>query len=175
MRASVRLSDLNASGRETFVSAVGPIFERSPWIAERTWPRRPFPSVAALHQALVSAVQEASAQEQLALIQAHPDLVGRMARDPSLSAESSREQAAAGLDELSREEAEALLSFNRAYRQRFGFPFVICARENRKEAILRSFPERLVHSPEQERATALSEIARIAWLRLNDTVTEEQG
>ena len=175
MNGPVTLSDLNAASRETFVSVVGPAFERSPWIAERTWPRRPFESVTALHQALVSTVQEASADEQIGLILAHPDLVGRMARNPSIGAASAREQAAAGLDELSGEEAEAFRSFNRAYRERFGFPFVICARENRKERILRAFPERLAHSHDQERATALSEIARIAWLRLTDTVREEQG
>lgn len=174
MRDGVPLTDLNDAARERFVSIVGPVFERSPWIAERAWPRRPFPTVAALHQALGGVVQGASAEEQIGLIRAHPDLVGRMARDPDIGLPSAREQAAAGLDEMSPDEAHALLSFNRAYRDRFGFPFVICARENRKEAILRAFPERLAHSPEQERATALSEIARIAWLRLKDVVTEDQ-
>jgi len=168
-----KLPELNAATREEFVSTVGPVFEHSPWIAERTWTRRPFPTVTALHEALVATVRAASADEQLGLIRAHPDLVGRMARDPSIGSVSAREQAAAGLDALSPSEADAFLSFNKAYRQRFGFPFVICARENRKDAILRAFPERLAHSPEQEVSTALSEIARIAWLRLQDLVTEE--
>jgi OHCU decarboxylase len=173
MNGPVKLSDLNAAGRARFVSVVGPVFERSPWIAERTWPRRPFPSVAALHQALVSIVQESSTDEQLGLIRAHPDLVDRMARDPSIGASSAREQAAAGLDELSAEEAYRFLSFNHLYRERFGFPFVICARENRKDAILAAFPSRLAHSREQEIATALAEIAKIARLRLVDAVTED--
>ena len=168
----VALQDLNASDRARFVSVCGPVFESSPWIAERTWPQRPFATLQAVHRALVSTVEAASQEEKLALIRAHPDLVGRLAEAPALGALSAGEQAAAGLTSLSLEEAERFRSSNRAYHDRFGFPFVICARENRKEAILRAFPERLRHSRDQEISTALSEIARIAWLRLQDAVVE---
>ena len=85
---------------------------------------------------------------------------------------STAEQAAAGLDALSPGEVEAFERYNQAYRDRFGFPFVICAREHRKDAILAAFPIRLAHTAEQERAAALAEIGRIGWLRLLDAVTE---
>jgi len=168
----VTLRDLNTASQARFTSVCGPLFEGSPWIAERTWPRRPFSSLQAMHRALVSTVETASREEKLALIRAHPDLVGRLAQAPVLGALSAGEQAAAGLTSLSLEEADRFRSLNRVYHDQFGFPFVICARENRKEAILRAFPERLRHSPDQEIATALSEIARIAWLRLQDAVVE---
>lgn len=166
------LAELNACDLPRFLEVCGPLYEHSPWVAERAFSHRPYASREALHAALVAAVAAATGDEQLALIRAHPDLVGRLAREGRLTAASTGEQAAAGLDELTSDEIAAFERFNRAYRDRFGFPFVICARENRKEAILAAFPVRLAHSAEEERIAALTEIARIGRLRLNDAVGE---
>ena len=170
--APVPLPALNAADRAGFVAVCGPLFESSPWIAERAWSLRPFASLEALHAGLMETVRAAAPEEKLALIGAHPDLVGRLAREGRLTVESRGEQAAAGLQELSAQEVGRFERLNREYRQKFGFPFVICARENRKEAILAAFPARLAHTREQEIAAALSEIAKIARLRLADAVTE---
>ena len=167
----VPLSTVNQLDRESFVEVVGPVFEHSPWIAERTWPLRPFDSVEALHEALCRTVSDAEPEEQLRLIQAHPDLVGRAARAGTLTPASTREQAGAGLGALSAEEVALFDRYNEAYKDRFGFPFVICARENKKESILSAFPVRLTNSRQEEIATALSEIAKIAWFRLNDALS----
>lgn len=164
------LADLNAAGRDAFVAALGHVFEHSPWVAAAAWERRPFADVAALHAAMVAAVAGAGPERQLALIRAHPDLAGRLALAGQLTAESSREQAAAGLDALSPDELRRFAAYNEAYKERFGFPFVICARENKKAAILAAFPVRLAHAPDDEVATALAEIAKIARLRLDDLV-----
>ncbi|MBU6222371.1 MAG: 2-oxo-4-hydroxy-4-carboxy-5-ureidoimidazoline decarboxylase [Planctomycetes bacterium] len=166
------LADLNACDLPRFLEVCGPLYEHSPWVAERAFARRPFASLESLHAALVQAVADAAADEQLALIRSHPDLVGRLAREGRLTAASTGEQAAAGLDALSESEVDAFERFNREYRDRFGFPFVICARENRKDAILAAFPVRLGHTAEQERATALAEIGKIGRLRLLDAVSE---
>jgi 2-oxo-4-hydroxy-4-carboxy-5-ureidoimidazoline decarboxylase len=168
----VALAELNSRDESGFVSVCGPLFEGSPWIAARTWERRPFSSLDALLRELTATVERASEEEKVGLISAHPDLVGRLAREGRLTRESSHEQAAAGLDSLSEGEAASLDRFNREYREKFGFPFVICARENRKEAILDAFPRRLLHSREQEIAAALAEIGKIARLRLLDRVAE---
>lgn len=167
------LRDLNLADRDAFVAVVGPVFEHSPWIAARAWEQRPFVGLAPLHQALCQTVQAATLEEKLALIRVHPDLVGQAARAGTLTSESSREQAAAGLGELGPEEIAVFDGFNRQYRQQFGFPFVICARQNKKDAILAAFPVRLAHTREEEIAVALHEIAKIAWLRLADAVSEE--
>lgn len=168
----MKLSDLNNCSVPGFVAVCGAAFEHSPWIAERTAARRPFRSRDELHSALCATVGAASADEQLALIRAHPDLVGRMARRANLTSESAREQSAAGLDDLTVEESRQLDEFNTAYRAKFGFPFVICARENKKHAILAAFPARLTNTPDREASTALAEIAKIARLRLFDAVEE---
>jgi allantoate deiminase len=166
------LADLNAGSRESFVAACGGFFEHSPWVAERVWAQRPFASVADLHEKMCAVVRSASTDEQLALIRAHPDLVGRLAREGRLTRESTAEQAAAGLAALTAGEVEAFERYNAAYRDRFGFPFVICARENKKDAILAAFPARLQNSREQEIATAFREIEKIARLRMDDAIDE---
>ncbi len=168
----VNLSELNRCGLTDFVTVCGPLFELSPWIAARTWSRRPFPSIDALHRELVKTLEQSTEMEKLDLIRSHPDLVGRLAREGRLTAQSTAEQAAAGLDSVTPEEAAMFEKYNLDYRRRFGFPFVICARQNRKEAILTAFPERLSHTRDQEVQTALEEIAKIARLRLIDAVTE---
>jgi 2-oxo-4-hydroxy-4-carboxy-5-ureidoimidazoline decarboxylase len=109
-------------------------------------------------------VRAAGEERQIALIRAHPDLVGHAV----LSAESSREQAAAGLTDLESGEIAEFDRYNTAYKARFGFPFVICARRNRKDAMLRAFPERLLHGRDDEIAVALEQIFQIAALRLAD-------
>ncbi len=158
----------NELGQHEFVRVFGPVFEHSPWVAERTWAKRPFESVEALHRALCGTVSEANPAEQLALIRAHPDLVGRAARAGTLTPASRGEQASAGLERLTAEESTRFQSLNQEYHQKFGLPFVICARLNKQEAILSGFATRLQNSRAQEIETALSEIGKIAWLRLLD-------
>lgn len=170
--AKPTVSQLNASDRDAFVRVCGSLFEHSPWIAERTWAKRPFASRDALHAALVTTMNAASIDDQVRLIASHPDLVGRLAREGQLTSESTQEQKAAGLDALLPEDVAAFDRFNAAYRDKFGFPFVICARENRKAAILEAFPRRLAQPLATEIATALVEIAKIARLRLMDAVQE---
>jgi OHCU decarboxylase len=166
------LHSLNQTTREHFVAVCGPLFEHSPWIAERTWLKRPFASVDSLHVALCRTMYSATSEEQVRLIQCHPDLVGRLAREGRLTRESTAEQSAAGLTHLTDEDVAAFDRFNQQYREKFGFPFVICARENRKAAILAAFPVRLNNTRAQEIQTALDEIAKIARLRLLDAVED---
>lgn len=164
------LHAVNALDREAFMARLGFLFEDSPSIVARAWDLRPFESLDDLHTKLCSVMYAASPDEQIALIRAHPDLVGRAALTGTLAPTSTREQAAAGLDRLTPDEIGTFKRLNRAYAERFGFPFVICARENKKESILAGFEQRLGHSREQEIATALGEIAKIARLRLLDAV-----
>ncbi|TVR74680.1 MAG: 2-oxo-4-hydroxy-4-carboxy-5-ureidoimidazoline decarboxylase [Spirochaetaceae bacterium] len=169
---ALTLRELNSLDRNRFVRICGGFYENSPWIVEKVWEQRPFPTVEALHRACSTVVEGADEEAQVALIRAHPDLVGRLAREGGLTRESTAEQAAAGLDVVSEAEARNFERLNREYRDRFEFPFVICARENRKEAILAAFPERLRKSRREEIGTALREIGKIALLRMHDRVTE---
>lgn len=168
------LAALNAADRATFVAAVGFAFEHSPWIAEAAWEHRPFADFDALVGALVRTVQGAPVERRVALIAAHPDLAGRVAREGRLTAASRGEQAAAGLDRLTSQEISRFDAANDAYRARFGFPFVICAREHDKLSILAALERRAANDREAEIAAALGEIAKIARLRLRDAVKDER-
>jgi urate oxidase/2-oxo-4-hydroxy-4-carboxy-5-ureidoimidazoline decarboxylase len=159
------IADLDRLDRDAFVAEVGFAFESSPWVAEAAWEERPFGSLGELHGAMVRAVEQAPEERQLALIRAHPELGG----GDDLTPASAAEQAGAGLDRPGEERAR-LERAVAAYRERFGFPFVICVREHTPASIVASAEERLGHSPDEERATALAEIAKIAALRLEDHV-----
>jgi urate oxidase / 2-oxo-4-hydroxy-4-carboxy-5-ureidoimidazoline decarboxylase len=159
------IGELGRLDRDAFVAEVGFAFESSPWVAEAAWEERPFGSVGELHAAMVRAVERAPEQRQLALIRAHPELGG----GDDLTPASAAEQAGAGLD---RPGDERLSRATAAYRERFGFPFVICVREHTPASIVASAEERLGKSPGEERATAIGEIAKIAALRLEDRVGE---
>jgi OHCU decarboxylase len=127
----VTLHEINALDQPAFVARLGALFEDSPWIAAFAWHTRPFASRDALYQALCQIMYGASEERQLALIQAHPDLVGRAALAGTLTTESTREQAAAGLDHLSPDEIATFSRLNAAYRERFDFPFVISRRKSK--------------------------------------------
>ena len=162
------LSDLNQADRAAFTAALGHLFEHSPWVAEQTWLKRPFGDAAQLHAGLCVTMRTAPPEWQLALIRAHPDLAGRLTQQKKLTAESTREKASAGLDQLSDVELAEFTRNNDAYQAKFGFPFIICARLNAKAAILAAMQARLPNPPAAEHTTALAEIEKIAWLRLQD-------
>jgi OHCU decarboxylase len=150
------------------------LFEHSPWVAEAAWERRPFQTAGELGDALEAAMRDAPGERRLALIRAHPELAGREADEGTLTAESSREQASAGLDRLTATELQALEHLNRGYRERFGFPLIVCVREHTKESIISWGSSRLQHSQDQEIELALGEIAKIARLRLAEMLGESR-
>jgi 2-oxo-4-hydroxy-4-carboxy-5-ureidoimidazoline decarboxylase len=166
----ISLAELNTFSREAFVDHLGAIYEHSSWIAEGTWPSRPFASVDDLRAKLDATLKAAPPQARLELIKAHPDLAGRLARAGQLTNESTQEQQSAGLDRMTAGEAAEFDRLNAAYLDQFGFPFVICARLNDRSTILQAFRRRLTHTREEEIATALAEIHQIAGLRLAQIV-----
>lgn len=152
---------------DAFIARFGFLFEHSPWVVERAARRRPF---ADLHAGLMKVVADASEEDQLALVRAHPELAGKAAIDRSLTPESSAEQASVGLDRLTEVEFERFHTLNATYRARFGFPFVICVRLTDKAGILAAMERRLRNDPAVEFATALAEIGQIVRLRLEGMV-----
>ena len=167
----VSLDSLNAADRKAFTAAIADVMELAPWVADEAFARRPFTSLAALYQAMTDAVKSAGDDRQKALINGHPDLAGKAAREGKLTADSTAEQAAAGLDRLSEQEFADFHRLNDAYRTKFGMPFIVCVRRHGKASILRQFERRLNNDAAAERNTALTEIFRIAALRLDQRVT----
>ncbi len=165
------LENLNRIEPGEFIDLLGGVYEHSPWVAERATASRPFSSRDELLARLSDVVETASDEEKLTLIRAHPDLAGKLARAGALTPESVREQAGLGLDRLGDEEYDRFSRLNTAYRERFGFPFIICARLSTRPGVLQAFETRLTHDRETEIAEALRQIHLIARLRVEDLVS----
>ena len=148
---------------DAFIRHYGGLFEHSPWVVMRAAARLPLSDV---HSGLMAVVHEATPDEQLMLIRAHPELAGKAAIDRTLTAESAAEQASAGLDRLTPEEYDRFHALNAAYAERFGFPFIICVRLTNKAGILAAMEKRLANDRDTEIATALEQIGEIVRLRL---------
>ena len=159
------LESLNLLPVSGFVDAVGDVFEHAPWVAEGAAGKRPFPTVAALHAAMLDTVKSSPAERQLAFIRAHPELGSKVKR-ADLTADSQAEQGGLGLDRLSEAEFTRFTKLNAAYRDKFGIPFIICVRRHTRDSILRQFQRRLDNDPATERQAALDEIALITRLRM---------
>ncbi len=157
--------------KAAFVARFGGIFEHSPWIAERAWALELGPahdSAVGLHCALARMFRSASEAERLGVLTAHPDLAGKLAQAKRLTAESTSEQASAGLDALTDEERATFQKLNADYVAKFGFPFIIAVRDNTKASILSAFQTRIANDRATEFATACAQVERIAELRLKD-------
>ncbi|CAF3345364.1 unnamed protein product [Rotaria socialis] len=155
--------------RETFIHRFGSIFEHSPWIAERAFDGELGPAndnATGLHFALRTQFRAASDDERLQVLVAHPDLAGKLAAAKLLTAESTNEQASAGLDMLTSEEKQIFTELNNSYTKKFSFPFIIAVKDNTKASILDAFKCRLDNDRETEFQTACAQVERIAYLRL---------
>jgi len=168
---SVSLEKLNAAAAKEFVSALAGIYEQSPWVAEVAAASRPFATLATLHEFMSSAVLAANDTRKLALLNAHPDLAGKAARDGTLTVDSKAEQQGAGLDRLTEEELGDFQAFNDSYRAKFGFPFIICVLRHTKDSVLRQLKRRSKNTLSAERDIAVNEVIRIAALRLERHVS----
>ncbi|MXQ07494.1 allantoinase PuuE [Alphaproteobacteria bacterium GH1-50] len=167
-RGVERPSDMD---RAAFVAEFGGIFEHSPWIAERAHDLELGPthdSARGVHAALTRVFRSASDAERLGVLNAHPDLAGKLAAARRLTAESTAEQASAGLDALTDDERAAFTDLNTRYTERFGFPFIIAVKDNTKASIMEAFRRRIENDRETEFATACAQVERIAELRLLD-------
>ncbi len=152
-----------------FIEAFGDVYEHSPWVAEAAWARGitgRHDEVEVLAAMMADIVATAGMDRKCALIEAHPDLAGKAAVRGELTSASSFEQAGAGLAECSPEEFTVFQACNNAYREKFGFPFIMAVKNSNRHDILAGFEARLKNSPEREFETALAEIDKIAQFRL---------
>ncbi len=156
--------------KDQFVESLGGMYEHSPWVAEAAFDHGPpeLGDVTALVAAMRAEVDTASAPAQMALLRAHPDLAGKLAVSGELTADSTAEQASAGLDNCSAAEFERFQTFNSTYVEKFGFPFIMAVKGSNRQAILQAFERRVCNDASTEFATALEQVHRIAELRIQD-------
>ena len=161
------LWELNRITPGAFSTALGGIFEHSPWVAERASTARPFGSIAALHAAMLDVVDAAPEAKRLALIRAHPELAGKAAIRGQLTADSTMEQSGAGLSQCTAEELARLTALNAAYNAKFDFPFILAVKGYDRAGILREFERRIQRDRDTEFDEALAQIGKITRFRLD--------
>ena len=161
------VAELNEVDSETFVDTLGGIYETSPWVAERASEARPFDSVDEIQETMKRVVQNATREKKLELLRAHPDLGERT----KMTDASKKEQASAGLDQLSEEQYEAFQRLNEQYREKFGFPFIMAVKNESTEVIREAMERRVEQSNSAEFQTAIEEVHTIARFRLEELLT----
>lgn len=161
------LAALNHCPPAQFVATLGSVFEHAPWVAEAVLPQRPFADVPALHAAMLSVLQALPEPALLELLRGHPELAGEAARRGLMTRDSASEQGRLALHDLAAEEAARWDTLNAAYRQRFGFPFILCIARHSRDSALAAFEQRLQHDRATELRLALDEIAEISRRRLD--------
>ena len=171
MSQTYTLDQLNAMPAADFIQALGGIYEHSAWVAQAAAAQRPFAHAAALADAMRAIVDGAGDAAQIKLVRAHPELAGKAAVRGELTAESTREQSGAGLDQCSAAQFEQLQSLNRQYNEKFGFPFILAVRGYDRAGIIDEFARRVNNDPATELQTCINQIHRIAQFRLNDLVS----
>ncbi|MGC3983968.1 MAG: 2-oxo-4-hydroxy-4-carboxy-5-ureidoimidazoline decarboxylase [Pseudorhodoferax sp.] len=166
------LAQLNAADASAFADRLGDVFEHAPWVAAAIAPQRPFPSVDALHRAMLAAVAARPEDARVALFNGHPELAGAAARLGDMTADSVREQGGLALGALGAEDGARWDGLNAAYRARFGFPFILCIKRHTRASALAVFAARLANDRAAELANTLAEIGRITRLRLAERIAD---
>ncbi len=168
----MRLAELNQADRAQFVAALGAVFEHAPWVADTAYAARPFASRDALHGAMMAAVERAPADRRVEFLNGHPELGSRAEIVADLTRDSRDEQMSAGLTRLSADESAWFQARNRAYREKFGFPFIIAVRRHTKQGIMDAMERRLAGAVDAELAQALREVGVITRLRLDGLIED---
>ena len=167
MTSKLYIEDLNKATEDEFTEALKDIYEHSSWIPREAAQLRPFANVEALHQAMLKIVKQASKDQQLALLRAHPQLAGQEAKEGTLTDSSTEEQAAANLNALSNAEMQEITAFNNQYMEKHSFPFIIAVKNHTKAGIFSEFKKRINHDTNSELFTALTQVGLIATFRLS--------
>jgi 2-oxo-4-hydroxy-4-carboxy-5-ureidoimidazoline decarboxylase len=167
MTQRLPLAAVDQLAEDAFIALLGGVYEHSPWVAERAARRRPHHTVETLARVMQEEVLQAGVDAQLALIRAHPELIGRPAPSDLITDESRSEQASAGLDRSTEQQMQEMRALNRGYRERFGFPFIVAVRGLARDDIVAQLRQRSTRSRSEEFARCLEEIGKIARFRLD--------
>ncbi|KAF6036905.1 URAD [Bugula neritina] len=169
------ITEVNKMRFKEFIRLFGNVIENCPLVAAAVWSDLPVRNLESLQTSIEKFVDQLSSAGKVGMLRCLPDLAGRLAAAGQMSDDSKLEQKAAGLDDLTPSEKSQINSLNKRYKDKFGFPFVICARENKKDAILKGLAQRLNNEKDQEIRIGVSEVKKICWLRLTRIVSQRSS
>ncbi|CAH0628813.1 unnamed protein product [Chrysodeixis includens] len=170
--SKISISEVNSLSDKQFESVFGGVIELCKDAAVQVKKKRPFQSLEVLCDAFQTYLQELSVEDKVVILKLHPDLAGRLADLGQLTQESTEEQKAAGLDKLTSEQKQILEERKNRYNKKFGFPFIICARENKIQSIMDGLQVRYDNTYEEEVLIGINEVKKICRLRILDIVKQ---
>lgn len=168
---TVTLDDVNRMDAAAFSATFGDTFELAPWVAKGAYAKRPFATVAALHQALWDTFNAAPRAEHITFLRNLPDIGDKNVAAGGITEDSKREQAAAGINALNDAELARLKALNQAYKAKFGYGYTICVLRNTPEMIMSQIERRMTYDPDKDLAESLQEEFYISRLRIAALVT----
>ncbi|XP_043929205.1 putative 2-oxo-4-hydroxy-4-carboxy-5-ureidoimidazoline decarboxylase [Protopterus annectens] len=165
------IRDINSMNYESFLDVFGNVVEKCPVIVAAIWSRCPFLSVSDMESSIAEFIDSLPQSGKEGILRCHPDLAGRDLLSGKVTAESQGEQRQAGLASLSPGEMERMKQLNSHYKNKFGFPFVICARMSNKAQIFQELSVRVNNPPSQELLKGIEEVKKICHLRIQAIVS----
>ena len=156
--------DINLLTKKEFLTIFGFIFEKSEWIADKTFDLRPFDNSEDLINKMVNIYENTSNERVIDIFKLHP----KLAIEKKLTSFSSKEQFEAKLNTCTKEEMIEFRNLNEHYHEKFGFPFIMAVKGKSKNEILDSFRQRVKNNFEVEFNEAKLQVKKIASLRLNE-------
>lgn len=167
---AITISEVNSLSDDNFDATFGNVIELCSDAAVYVKDKRPFNSVSDLCDEFYTYLDQLSVQDKVEVLKLHPDLAGSLAARGELTKESAEEQRAAGLEQLTPQMKNTMNEYNRRYKEKFGFPFIICAKENKIQSIIHGLQNRYNNSYEEEINTGINEVKKICRLRILDIV-----
>ena len=160
------IDKVNKLNKSDFISIFGNVFEKTEWIAQKSYDSKPYKNFEELFSKMVEIFENSNKESHIKILNAHPDL----AVERKLTDDSKNEQKNASLNQCTNEEFVEFKKLNEEYKKKFGFPFIIAVKGNNKEEILNSFRQRITNNINLEFEEAKKQVKKIANFRLSEII-----
>ena len=160
------IDKVNKLNKSDFISIFGNVFEKTEWIAQKSYDSKPYKNFEELFSKMVEIFENSNKESHIKILNAHPDLaIGKR-----LTADSKNEQQNASLNQCTNEEFLEFKKLNEQYKKKFGFTFITSVKGKNKEEILNSFRQRITNNINLEFEEAKKQVKKIASFRLSEII-----
>ena len=162
----IDIKKINSLDKSEFLSIFGNVFEKSKWISEKVFDKKPFKNLDSFVSEIIGMYENSDNETILEILNLHPEL----AVEKKLTTDSEVEQNKANLKQCTPEEFDQFKKLNIEYKKKFNFPFIIAVKGKNKNEILNYFRERINNSLDEEFHEAKKQVKKIATFRLEEII-----
>ena len=160
------IDKVNKLSKSDFISIFGNVFEKTEWIAQKSYDSKPYKNFEELFSKMMEVFENSNKENHIKILNAHPDL----AVEKKLTEDSKNEQKNASLNQCTDEEFIEFKKLNEEYKKKFRFPFIIAVKGKNKKEILNSFRQRITNNINLEFEEAKKQVKKIANFRLSEII-----